>query len=114
MKNTISVVILIFTDYLANRDGNVILVDARYLFAGPWYITSSANVQVVGEYTAKFIDYLVDNGLKLADLHLVGMSLGGQTVGVIGSNLKSGKARRVTGWTLIFNYWLIFCKNFPK
>lgn len=52
---------------------------------------------VVGEYTAKFIDYLVSRGLYLPSLHLMGLSLGAQMAGVCGQSVKSGRIQRITG-----------------
>ncbi|KAJ8976338.1 hypothetical protein NQ317_009790, partial [Molorchus minor] len=84
--------------YLQRGDHNIVLMNAQRLEAGPWYLTASKNTRVVGEYTAKFIDYLVSKGLYLPSLHLTGLSLGAQMAGVCGQNVKSGRIRRITGF----------------
>ncbi|KAJ8920952.1 hypothetical protein NQ315_015745 [Exocentrus adspersus] len=83
--------------YLNYGDVNVILVNNERLLAGPYYLTSSLNVEPIGKYSAQFVDFLVEQGLKLSDLHIIGMSLGAHIAGLTGKNLKSGKAPRVTG-----------------
>ncbi|XP_049820579.1 pancreatic lipase-related protein 3-like [Aethina tumida] len=85
------------TAYLQRGDHNIILLNAQRLEAGPWYLTASKNTMVVGEYTAKFIDYLVSRGLYLPSLHLIGLSLGAQMAGVCGQNVRSGRISRITG-----------------
>lgn len=76
---------------------NIILLHALRLEAGPWYFTAARNTRVVGEYTARFIDYLVSRGLYLPSLHLIGLSLGAQMAGVTGANVRSGRVVRITG-----------------
>lgn len=73
------------------------MLQAPRMEAGPWYFTAARNTRVVGEYTAKFIDYLVSKGLYLPSLHLIGLSLGAQMAGVTGRNVKSGRIARITG-----------------
>ncbi|CAH1975497.1 unnamed protein product [Acanthoscelides obtectus] len=85
------------TAYLQRGDHNILLMNAQRLEAGPWYLTAARNTEVVGQYTAKFIDYLVSRGLYLPSLHLIGLSLGAQMAGVCGQNVKSGRIRRITG-----------------
>lgn len=82
---------------MQRKQHNVILLNAARLEAGPWYLTAATNTRVVGEYTAKFIDYLVSRGLRLEALHLIGLSLGAQMAGVAGANVKSGRVARITG-----------------
>lgn len=60
-------------------------------------MTAARNTQVVGEYTAKLIDYLVSRGMSLPSLHLIGLSLGAQMAGVCGQSVKSGRVVRITG-----------------
>lgn len=82
---------------MQRKNYNVIVLNAQRLEAGPWYITAASNTRVVGQYTAKFIDYLVSRGLRLKMLHLIGLSLGAQMAGVTGQNIRSGKVARITG-----------------
>lgn len=88
--------------YMQRKQHNVILVNAMRLEAGPWYLTASTNTRVVGEYTARFIDYLVSRGLRLDSLHLIGLSLGAQMAGVTGSNVRSGRVARITGNFILY------------
>lgn len=76
---------------------NIILVNAPRLEAGPWYYTAARNTQVVGQYTAQLIDYLVSRGMYLPSLHLIGLSLGAQMAGVCGQSVQSGRISRITG-----------------
>lgn len=57
---------------------------------------------IVGQYTARFIDYLVSRGMHLPSLHLAGLSLGAQMAGVCGQYVKSGRISRITGLYTIF------------
>ncbi|CAG9824110.1 unnamed protein product [Phaedon cochleariae] len=88
---------LIRTAYTQRGDHNIILVNAPRLEAGPWYLTASKNTMVVGQYTARLIDYLVSRGLHLPSLHLTGLSLGAQMAGVCGQSVRSGRIQRITG-----------------
>lgn len=81
---------------MARGDHNFIAIHAPKLLAGPWYGTAVRNTGVLGKYTARFVDYLVSRGLDLSTLHLIGMSLGGQTAGVCGHYVK-GRVARITG-----------------
>lgn len=80
---------------------NVILVDAKRLVAGPWYLTALQNTLPIGRYTARLIEYLVSKGVNLSNIHLIGHSLGAHMAGNTGSSLKIGKIRRITGKFLI-------------
>ncbi|CAH0559712.1 unnamed protein product [Brassicogethes aeneus] len=84
--------------YLSTVDCNLILVDARVLFAGINYIAAAHNVVPLGEYTAKFVCWLVSKGMPLSSLELIGMSLGGQTVGIIGQSMQCGKPPKVVAY----------------
>lgn len=75
----------------------MILVNNERLVAGPFYFNSVLNVKPIGYYTADFVDYLVEKGLSLGNLHVIGMSLGAHMAGIVGKGLKSGKIARVTG-----------------
>ncbi|ENN73869.1 hypothetical protein YQE_09523, partial [Dendroctonus ponderosae] len=82
--------------YLEQGTYNVILVQNERLLAGPDYITAAKNCRPIGRYSAAFIDYLVTKGLKLENLHVIGLSLGGQIAGLTGQYVKSGKLPRIT------------------
>ncbi|KAG5878265.1 hypothetical protein JTB14_026701 [Gonioctena quinquepunctata] len=76
---------------------NVILVDSEKLLAGLHYIHSVINCKFIGEYAAKFVDYLVQKGMNLSDLHVIGFSLGAQIAGFVGQYITCGKLPRITG-----------------
>ncbi|XP_068626109.1 pancreatic lipase-related protein 2-like [Battus philenor] len=82
--------------YIRRGDTNIIMVEAQRLEAGPWYITAAENTWYIGQYAARFIDYLVSRGLKLSNTHLIGHSLGAQSAGVAGGALTSGQVARIT------------------
>lgn len=82
---------------MQRKEHNIILINAQRIEAGPWYFTAARNTRVVGEYTAKFIDYLVSKGFHLKSLQLVGLSLGAQMAGVCGRSVRSGRISRITG-----------------
>lgn len=94
-KSDISVQIR--NSYLQTGDYNVILGNAQRLLAGPDYFTAALNVLPIAQFTAKFLDYLSTLGLNYKDLHIIGMSLGGQIAGLTGKHMRNGKARRITG-----------------
>ncbi|KAJ8961715.1 hypothetical protein NQ318_021315 [Aromia moschata] len=83
--------------YLERSNFNIILVNNERLLAGPYYVTAANNVGPIGQYSAAFVDFLVQKGLHLSRLHIIGMSLGGQIAGITGKNIISGKASRITG-----------------
>ncbi|GJQ69471.1 hypothetical protein Trydic_g6578 [Trypoxylus dichotomus] len=96
-SSTSTTATVIRTAYLQRKDHNIILLNAPRMEAGPWYLTAARNTRVVGEYSAKFIDFLVTRGLHLPSLHLIGLSLGAQMAGVTGQNVRSGRISRITG-----------------
>ncbi|CAH0559149.1 unnamed protein product [Brassicogethes aeneus] len=78
--------------YLVNQDCNMILVDASEILTG---IDLRSGAYILAEpvalEVAEFIDYMVTKGLKLSDLELIGLSLGGQVIGLAAAAVKSGK-----------------------
>ncbi|CAH1127113.1 unnamed protein product [Ceutorhynchus assimilis] len=85
-----------FSAYLTTGDYNVILAQNQRLLAGPDYRTAASNCKPIGQFSALFVDYLVLRGLNLKDLHVIGLSLGGQIAGFLGNFVKSGKLPRIT------------------
>nr|CAD7573832.1 unnamed protein product [Timema californicum] len=75
---------------------NVVVVDWSALCAGPWYSTAVGNSQVCGDYLALFLDYLIDSGMPLSNLHVIGFSLGAEVAGFTGRAITSGKLPRIT------------------
>lgn len=97
-KNYNDVFVRKFSAYMKRNDNyNFVIVNAKRLVAGPWYIESSLNVVVIGKYTAELIEYLVSRGLDLSKVHLIGHSLGAHMAANVGAHLKSGNISRLTG-----------------
>ncbi|PSN31810.1 hypothetical protein C0J52_22637 [Blattella germanica] len=83
--------------YLDNGEYNIIGVDWSVLCPGPVYGTACENARYAGEYTAKLIDYLVEEtGAKYENFHIIGHSLGAQLAGFAGGATKE-KIGRITG-----------------
>ncbi|KAG8232976.1 hypothetical protein J437_LFUL012623 [Ladona fulva] len=83
--------------YVEVEDCNVIGVDWSKLAGTVNYNLAKRRTKVVGSYTAKLIDFLVNEGkMKLADVHLIGHSLGAHVMGLAGKNVQSGKVSRIT------------------
>ncbi|CAH0559147.1 unnamed protein product [Brassicogethes aeneus] len=85
--------------YLYTQDCNMILVDSSQLL--PFLkrnIGLSYDAQPIGVILAEFIDYLITKGLKLTDLELIGISLGGQAIGIAGAAIKTGKPAKIIGY----------------
>lgn len=61
------------------------------------YPRARHRVRIVGEHLAMFIDHLVDLGMNLDDLILVGHSLGSHICGWAGKSTKSGKIPVIIG-----------------
>lgn len=97
-----------FLGFLLNDDYNVIIVDAHVLLAGLYYIEAVINCKFIGKYIALFVDYLVAKGLRLADLHVLGFSLGAHIAGYVGNYITSGRLPRITG---NFMFYLLIFSN---
>ncbi|XP_013107015.1 phospholipase A1 [Stomoxys calcitrans] len=83
--------------YLAKGNFNMITVDwgrARSVD----YASSVLAVPGVGEKVASLVNFLVKNhGLKLADLEIIGHSLGAHVAGFTGKNIVNGQAHAIVG-----------------
>lgn len=76
----------------------MITVDWGKVAESVLYNRARSGVTPVGEYTAKFVDFLVDEvGVSPDDIHLVGHSLGAHVCGVTGESVMSGQLTRITG-----------------
>ncbi|XP_077302591.1 lipase member H-like [Arctopsyche grandis] len=83
-------VVTMVNAYLAvQSDVNLVGVDWSNLSDGDYLTVAVANTRKVGRSLAIKIKQMVDKGLKMSLLHLVGHSLGGQLSGFIGKNLQS-------------------------
>ena len=104
-------------DALLNRENyNVILVDWSKGARFP-YGRAAGNARLVGAQIAVLIRFLIstNNGSpRLADrFYIVGFSLGAQTAGYAGSNLRAGGMvlGRITGTWFILLYNTYTCRN---
>ncbi|KAJ8961730.1 hypothetical protein NQ318_021330 [Aromia moschata] len=88
---------LLRRSFLRRGDYNVIVTNADRLLAGLYYLESVKNCRYIGQYGAQLVDYLVTRGLRLATLHVIGMSLGAQIAGFVGQYVTSGRLPRITG-----------------
>nr|XP_053640604.1 pancreatic triacylglycerol lipase-like [Cherax quadricarinatus] len=77
---------------------NVLSVDWGKLAEAPWYPTAVDNVPLVGEHTAKFLEWLKESaGLDTSKLQLSGHSLGAHVAGAVGQNTASFTIPFITG-----------------
>lgn len=98
---------VIKNNFLEVKDCNVILVDWKTIAGNLIYPIPMMETRNVGRHIAKFVDYLIDNGARLEDIHLIGHSLGAHVVGVAGSLVESGKISRITGTYLYIKVLLL-------
>nr|CAD7256756.1 unnamed protein product [Timema shepardi] len=109
-----SAVLLCLSAYLKKGWYNVVVVDWSALCAGPWYSTAVGNSQVCGDYLALFLDYLIDSGMPLSNLHVIGFSLGAEVAGFTGRAITSGKLPRITGIQYLTSHSQQFTKDHRK
>ncbi|CAG7723479.1 unnamed protein product [Allacma fusca] len=84
--------------FRGNRNVNIISIDWSDLAAAPWYDRAAAATKLVGQKTAKLVNFLVAEGMvALKDIHFAGHSLGAHAGGYLGANLGAGKLGRLTG-----------------
>ena len=85
-------------EYFLQGDYNIISVDYEALVESPYYLAAVNNAHWVGESVSLLIKFLVsDCGANLRDFHLIGFSLGGQTVSHVGKFFTPTKLQRITG-----------------
>ena len=81
--------------YLDRNDHNIIAVDWSFV-ANLWYPIATLKVKSVGRVLATAIDEMIDEGLPLNSLHIIGHSMGAHVAGFIG-RLTTSKLPRITG-----------------
>ncbi|XP_071042187.1 pancreatic lipase-related protein 2-like [Parasteatoda tepidariorum] len=85
----------IMTELLKYSSYNVILVDYSREASGT-LAQSVANARLVGAYTAKLLHFIMNQtGLEPENIHLIGLSLGGQLISYIGERINN--LGRITG-----------------
>lgn len=86
-----------FLAYLTMHNVNVICVDWSYL-AKMSYAEAIENTWFVGQFLSHFLDWIIlESGLNVDDIHIIGHSLGAHIAGVAGYNVKMGVIGRITG-----------------
>lgn len=81
---------------LASSDVNVIVVDWSKGTSGPESDVVE-RAAPIGKFAACLLDWMSTLGLKLDDVHLVGVSLGSHVAGWIGKSVQNGKVGYLTG-----------------
>lgn len=82
--------------YFSIRDFNMLTVNWEELAENIFYLTVASQTKQVGQIVAEFIDELVDRGVNINKIHLIGHSLGAHVCGYAG-RFFNGKIRRITG-----------------
>ncbi|CAL8131408.1 unnamed protein product [Orchesella dallaii] len=76
---------------------NVVFINWSKLAAAPWYETAANNVEPVGLYTARLLNFLIQRGLTSVNLiHFIGHSLGSHVANYAGMGLSGGKIGRIS------------------
>lgn len=83
--------------YLRRGDYNFIAINWLRGARTINYFKARRRVQLVGEATARFIDYLVTLGMHVSDLIMIGHSLGAHVCGIAAKHIKSGKPAAIIG-----------------
>lgn len=87
---------IFFLAYLNVSDINIIVVDWGTA-ANVNYILASYNVAMVGQLLTQFLNFLIEMGVSMDDVHLIGHSLGAHVVGIAGAYVKKGPIDTITG-----------------
>lgn len=82
---------------------NLIVVEWSRLCHAPWYNDAAKNTQLVGIKLARFIEFLVEQGISLDQIHLIGHSLGAHVAGFAGVNMHNKTLSRITGMRSTIN-----------
>ncbi|KOB76724.1 Vitellogenin [Operophtera brumata] len=81
---------VVVSAYLEARpDTNVVLLDWSNMAHGSYVVNAARNTRKVGTATAEQINKLVEEGLPLDQLHVIGHSLGSHVAGYIARDLKN-------------------------
>lgn len=90
--------------FLEKYDANVFVINWKELASGNYFVVVNYP-EKVGDYSAKFLNFLVENGADSKNVHVVGHSLGAHLSGFFGKNMIANgrKIARITG-----NYLLCF------
>ncbi|CAH1986121.1 unnamed protein product [Acanthoscelides obtectus] len=81
--------IIIANSYLKLYDCNVILMDWHRGARGPQYAVAAANTELVGRQLGILLNKMVEKGLDVRKIHLIGFSLGAHVAGTASESLKN-------------------------
>ncbi|CAG2113539.1 unnamed protein product, partial [Medioppia subpectinata] len=84
-------------DYFLDYDYNVVVLDWETPASDSNYFNAAFNCQIVGAMLSYFVRTLVSMGVNVANIHLVGHSLGAHIVGFCGKNFTNPKIGRISG-----------------
>ncbi|KAK8405536.1 hypothetical protein O3P69_001832 [Scylla paramamosain] len=86
------------TELLSRGSYNVISVDWEHLAESPWYPQAVLHTQLVGERTARLLEWLQEAaGLDVTQVQATGHSLGSHVCGAIGQHLEKFRLPFITG-----------------
>ncbi|XP_045101240.1 pancreatic triacylglycerol lipase-like [Portunus trituberculatus] len=86
------------TELLSRGSYNVISVDWEHLAESPWYPQAVLHTQLVGERTARLLEWLQEAaGLDVTKVQATGHSLGSHVCGAIGQHLEKFRLPFITG-----------------
>ncbi|KAI8422634.1 hypothetical protein MSG28_006414 [Choristoneura fumiferana] len=86
----------------AKPDTNVVVLDWSNMALGSYLFNAAGkNVKKVGAAAAKQLNRLLETGIKLEDLHVIGHSLGSHVAGYIARELKNKYNKTVKRLTLL-------------
>nr|CAH7763703.1 unnamed protein product [Callosobruchus chinensis] len=81
--------IVIANSYLKLYDCNVVLMDWHKGARGPQYAVAAANTELVGRQLGILLTKMVEKGLDVRKIHLIGFSLGAHVAGTASESLKN-------------------------
>ncbi|XP_049533428.1 serine/threonine-protein phosphatase PP2A 65 kDa regulatory subunit isoform X2 [Anopheles darlingi] len=81
--------------YLKRGDHNIIILDWAQLADGNYLLEAVPNCKKLGSYLGSVVLRMVNAGLDVDKLHLVGHSLGGQLAGYIGRTVIAQSDKRI-------------------
>ena len=82
-------------EFLIKENCNFIAVDWEES-ANIGYFSSASKVQPIGILTGNFLNFLITQGLKVSQLHIIGFSLGAHIAGKAGDHVRE-QVPRITG-----------------
>ncbi|XP_067142383.1 lipase member H-like isoform X2 [Centruroides vittatus] len=91
-------IVFLKSAYLHYEDCNVIFVDWSIAAAASFFPDAIRNTLITGKYVAEQLENWKENckEINFNKFHVIGFSLGGQTVGFIGKYTKTEKIGRIT------------------